>query len=485
MKQLNTLTIVEARKGLDAKEFTSVELTTACLNRIKERNGEINAFITVTEELALEEAKKADEIIARGEQQMLTGIPFGVKDAICTKGVRSTASAKILDNYVPAYDATVIARIRAQGAVLVGKQNCDTFGHGASNENSMYGPVRNPNDTTKVSGGSSGGSAAAVADGMCLFSIAEDTGGSIRYPAALCGVVGLRPSYGRNSRYGSMPMASSLDTVGPMARSVEDIAILMEIIAGVDSLDATTVPEIVPKYTEEISARGGSALGEKTLRVGIPKEYMELEGLDPEIRAAMEQTMEKLKAAGATLVNVSLPHTKYAIPTYYIIVPSEDSSNLGRMDSIRYGAQSEHDDLYGAYANSRRDGFPDEVKRRIMIGTYALSAGYYDAYYRKAQKVRTLIRRDFDLVFDQVDVLLTPTHPTPAFRVGEKANDPLALYLCDIFVGPAALAGVPGLSVPIGKTISGLPIGAQIIGPRMGESIVLSVGSQIEKDCIL
>lgn len=471
---INFLTVAEARKKLDAREFTSVALTTACLNRIKERNGEINAFITVTEELALEEAKKADEIIARGEQQMLTGIPFGVKDAICTKGVRSTASAKILDNYVPAYDATVIARIRAQGAVLVGKQNCDTFGHGASNENSMYGPVRNPHDASKVAGGSSGGSAAAVADGMCLFSIAEDTGGSIRYPAALCGVVGLRPSYGRNSRYGSMPMASSLDTVGPMARTVEDVSILMEVMAGVDSLDATTVTDPVPVYTSELQGKEISSL-----RIGIPKEYMELEGLDSEIRAAMEQTMEKLRAAGATLVDVSLPYTKYAIPAYYIIVPSEDSSNLGRIDSIRYGVQSEHDDLYSAYANSRRDGFPDEVKRRIMIGTYALSAGYYDAYYRKAQKVRTLIRRDFDLVFEQVDVLLTPTHPTPAFGVGEKANDPLALYLCDIFVGPAALAGVPGMSVPIGKTTSGLPIGAQIIGPRMGESIVFSVGNRI------
>ncbi len=478
MKQLHTLTIVEARKGLDAKEFTSVELTTACLNRIKERNGEINAFITVTEELALEEAKKADEIIARGEQQMLTGIPFGVKDAICTKGVRSTASAKILDNYVPSFDATVIARIRAQGAVLVGKQNCDAFGHGASNENSMYGPVRNPHDTTKVSGGSSGGSAAAVADGMCLFSIAEDTGGSIRQPAAFCGLAGLRPSYGRNSRYGIMPMASSLDTVGPIARTSEDIAILMEIMAGVDPLDATTVPVETPLYTDEVKSQ---MLNVKGLRVGIPKEYFELEGLDPEIRAALEQSMETLKAAGATLVDISLPHTKYAIPTYYIVVPSEDSSNLGRIDSIRYGAQTAHDDLYGAYANSRRDGFPNEVKRRIMIGTYALSAGYYDAYYRKAQKVRTKIRQDFDTVFGaQVDVILTPTTPTPAFGVGEKSNDPLAMYLADVFVSPSALAGLPSLSVPVGKTSSGLPIGAQLIGPMMGESVVLFLGHQLQ-----
>lgn len=478
MKQLRTLTIVEARKGLDAKEFTSVELTTACLNRIKERNGEINAFITVTEELALEEAKKADEIIARGEQQMLTGIPFGVKDAICTKGVRSTASAKILDNYVPSFDATVIARIRAQGAVLVGKQNCDAFGHGASNENSMYGPVRNPHDTTKVSGGSSGGSAAAVADGMCLFSIAEDTGGSIRQPAAFCGLAGLRPSYGRNSRYGIMPMASSLDTVGPIARTSEDIAILMEIMAGVDPLDATTVPVETPLYTDEVKSQ---MLNVKGLRVGIPKEYFELEGLDPEIRAALEQSMETLKAAGATLVDISLPHTKYAIPTYYIVVPSEDSSNLGRIDSIRYGAQTAHDDLYGAYANSRRDGFPNEVKRRIMIGTYALSAGYYDAYYRKAQKVRTKIRQDFDTVFGaQVDVILTPTTPTPAFGVGEKSNDPLAMYLADVFVSPSALAGLPSLSVPVGKTSSGLPIGAQLIGPMMGESVVLFLGHQLQ-----
>lgn len=478
MDQINMLTIVEARKKLDAGEITAVELTKACLDRIKERNGEINAFITVTEDLALEEAKKADEIIARKEQKMLTGIPFGVKDAICVAGVRSTAAATILDNYIPPYDATVIAKIRAQGAVLVGKQNCDSFGHGASNENSMYGPVRNPHDTSKVAGGSSGGSAAAVADGMCIFSIAEDTGGSIRYPASFCGVVGLRPSYGRNSRYGIMPMASSLDVVGPIARSVEDVTILMEIIAGVDSLDATTVSVEVPQYSDEIKNNKIKMSG---LRVGIPKEYFDVDGLDPEVRSVVEKTMENLKSAGATLVDVSLPHTKYSIPAYYIIVPSEDSSNLGRIDSIRYGVQKEHDTLYDAYAKSRGEGFSSEMKRRVMIGTYALSAGYYDAYYRKAQKVRTLVRRDFDNVFEQVDVLLTPTAPTTAFGVGEKSNDPLALYLCDIFVGPAALAGVSSISVPVGKNKVGLPIGVQIIGPRMGESSVLSIAGQLEK----
>ncbi|KKT23473.1 MAG: Glutamyl-tRNA(Gln) amidotransferase subunit A [Candidatus Magasanikbacteria bacterium GW2011_GWA2_43_9] len=398
MKNLNELTIEQARAGLDKKEFTSVELTQACLDRIHDRNEELNAFITVTEELALEEARKADEMIAKGEQKMLTGIPYSVKDAICTKDVRSTASAKILDNYVPPFDATVIKNIREQGAVLVGKTNCDAFGHGASNEHSMYGPVKNPHDTRKVAGGSSGGAAASVADHQCLFAIAEDTGGSIRQPAAFCGIYGLRPSYGRNSRYGIMPMASSLDTVGPMAKTAGDIAILAEIMAGVDERDATTVPEVVPSYKDEIEK-----FEIKNLKIGIPKEYFELEGLDAEVKEAVENKIEELKKQGAEIVPVSLPYTKYAIPVYYIAVPSEDSSNLGRIDGIRYGVQSDRENLYDTYAHSRAHGFPEEVKRRIMVGTYALSAGYYDAYYRKAQKVRTLIIQDFENVFQNVD----------------------------------------------------------------------------------
>lgn len=473
---LNELTIKEAANGLKEKKFTSVDLTKACLNRIKARNPEINAFITVCEESALKEAEAADKTIAEGKGTELTGIPFSVKDAICTMGVRSTGSAKILDNYIPPFEATVIRKIREQGGVLIGKNNCDSFGHGASNENSMYGPVKNPKDLTKVAGGSSGGSAAAVADHMCIYSIAEDTGGSIRQPASFCGVVGLRPSYGRNSRYGIMPMASSLDTVGPMAKSVEDIGIIMKAIAGQDKMDATTVPDPVPDYAGEI---GNQKLEIGKLRIGIPKEYFEAPGLDPEVKEKTLAMVEKLKSLGCTVEEVSLPHTKYSIAVYYIIVPSEDSSNLGRLDGVRYGVRADGKNLYDLYAESREQGFPEEVKRRILIGTYALSAGYYDAYYKKAQQVRTLIREDFDRVFQKVDALITPTSPFPAFGIGEKSGDPLALYLADVMVGPAAVAGMPALSVPAGNSAAGLPIGVQVIGPRMKEEVVLRVGQAL------
>ncbi len=472
---LNELSLVEAREGLKNKKFTSVALTKACLDRIALRNAEINAFITVCETEALEAAKRADEMIARGEGGALTGIPFAVKDAICTAGVRSTGAGKILDNYIPPYDATVIKKIRDAGGVLLGKNNCDTFGHGASNENSMYGAVKNPHDLTKVAGGSSGGSAAAVADHMCIYSIAEDTGGSIRQPASFCGVVGLRPSYGRNSRYGIMPMASSLDTVGPITKTVEDAAIIMEAIAGIDSKDATTVPDAVPKYSQEL------AIDFKKVRIGLPKEYFEVTGIDPEVKAAVEKKIAWLKEQGATIVDVSLPYTKYAIAVYYILVPSEDSSNLARLDGIRYGMRAPESTLYDTYAVSRSEGFPEEVKRRILIGTYALSAGYYDAYYKKAQAVRTLIIQDFEKVFKEVDILLTPTSPFPAFGVGEKAADPLALYLADIMVSPGAIAGIPALSVPAATTKTGLPIGIQLLAPRLQETKVFAVGAALEK----
>jgi len=467
---LATLTIAEAAKKLRSKECSSHELTEACLANIQEKNDTLNAFITVSTDEAYEAARIADATLAKGDAHVLTGIPFGVKDAICTKEVRATGAAKILDTYVPPYDATVIAKLKDAGAVLVGKQNCDSFGHGASNENSMYGAVRNPHDTTKVAGGSSGGSAAAVAADMCLFSVAEDTGGSIRQPAAFCGVVGLRPSYGRNSRYGIMPMASSLDTVGPMAKTVEDVALLMEVMAGVDAKDATSVNVPVPRYTEEIQK------SVKGLRVGLPKEYLDLPGMDEETRAIVETNIQMMKDLGCTLVPVSLPMTKYAIPVYYMIVPSEDSSNLGRLDGIRYGVREQGESLEEVYAVSRAHGFPNEVKRRIMVGTYALSAGYYDAYYRKAQKVRTAIIRDFDATFKGVDVLMTPTSPFPAFGLGEKANDVLAMYLADVFVSPAAVAGLPALSVPGGKTKSGLPVGVQFIGRRLDDARVLQAG---------
>jgi len=473
--KLHELSILEAHEGLKSKKFTSVELTRACLDRIKERDGVINAFITVNEEQALEQAEEADKRIAKGKMDMLTGIPFSVKDAICTEDVRSTGAGKILDTYIPPYQATVIKNILEQGAVLLGKTNCDAFGHGASNENSMYGPVANPHDTTKVSGGSSGGSAASVADNMCIFSIAEDTGGSIRQPASFCGIVGLRPSYGRNSRYGIMPMASSLDTVGPMTKTVEDTALLLEVMAGKDEKDATTVKDDVPEYSKEIMK------DMKGLRIGIPKEYFELEGMDEETRKIVEKQITEAEKKGAEIVPVSLPYTKYAIPVYYILVPSEDSSNLGRLDGIRYGVREDGKDLYELYTKSRAKGFPEEVKRRIMIGTYALSAGYYDAYYRKAQKVRTLIIEEFERVFELVDVLLTPTSPLPAFGIGEKKDDILAMYTADIFVSPAAVAGLPALSLPAGKTKAGLPVGLQIIGPRLSEALVLRVGKNLEK----
>jgi len=471
--KLNELTIKEARAGLDKGEFTAVELTQACLARITERNKEINAFITVCTDTALEEAKKADEMIKNKKQQPLTGIPFSVKDAICTAGVRSTGSAKILDNYTPPFDATVIKKIREQGGVLLGKNNCDAFGHGASNENSMYGPVKNPHDLTKVAGGSSGGSAAAVADDMCLFAIGEDTGGSIRQPASFCGIVGLRPSYGRNSRYGIMPMASSYDTVGPMTKTVEDLAIVMQEIAGTDKLDATTVLDEVPNYSEDLKK---DLTG---IKIGVPKEYFEVEGMDYEVRNIVEKEIEKLKNLGATIVNVSLPYTKYALAIYYIIVPSEDSSNMGRLDGVRYGAREEEKNLYDLYARTRAVGFPEEVKRRILIGTYALSAGYYDAYYKKAQQVRTLISQDFDRVFGEVDALITPTSPFPAFAIGEKSSDPIAMYLADAMVSPAGCGGIPGLSVPAGKTKAGLPVGVQIMGPRMSEGLVMRIANKI------
>jgi len=469
---LNELTIKQAHDGLKQGNFTAVDLTKACLARIKERNDNINAFITIFSKEALAEAKAADEKIKKGKQEMLTGIPFAVKDAIDTVDRRSTGAGKILDNYVPPFESTVIKKIRQQGAVLVGKTNCDAFGHGASNEQSMYGPVKNPHDESKVAGGSSGGSAAAVADHQCLFAIGEDTGGSIRQPASLCGIVGLRPSYGRNSRYGVMPMTSSMDTIGPMTKTVEDAAMLMEVMAGHDPKDATTVTDKVPVYAKEMAKKVGK------LKIGVPKEYFEVEGMEEETKKIVEEKIEELKK-DFEVVEVSLPMTKYAIPVYYIITPSEDSSNLGRLDGIRYGVQSEGKDLYEVYAKSRSQGFPEEVKRRIMIGTYALSAGYYDAYYRKAQKVRTLIIEDFAKVFKKVDLLVTPTSPFPAFEIGEKKDDVLAMYLADVLNSPTNVAGLPAISVPVGKTDEGLPVGMQIIGPRLEETKVLQLANQI------
>ena len=466
------LTIKKASEGLEKKEFSAVELAQESIKSIEADT--LNAFVSFDESFAIAHAEKADRTIADGKQTPLTGVPFGAKDAICTKDMRSTGAATILDKYVPAHNATAIDRLQSAGAVLVGKHNCDSFGHGASNENSMYGPVKNPHDESRVAGGSSGGSAAAVAAGHNIFSIGEDTGGSIRFPASLCGIVGMRPSYGRNSRYGIMPMASSLDAVGPMGKTVEDVAIIAEAMAGHDPKDATTVADAVPAYSKELEN------GAKKLRIGIPDEYLKVEGVQPEVIDNFEASIKKLEALGHTIEPVSLPHTKYGIAVYYILVPSEVSSNLARLDGIRYGSQSEHESLEQAYTHSRRDGFPEEVKRRMMIGTYALSAGYYDAYYRKAQKVRTLICRDFTNAFSQVDLIVTPTSPFPAFKIGEKADDPLAMYLADALVCPSAIAGIPGLSVPSGITKDGLPLGLQILGPRMEDLRVLQLGHQFE-----
>jgi aspartyl-tRNA(Asn)/glutamyl-tRNA(Gln) amidotransferase subunit A len=474
---LKKMTISFAHEGLVNKKFTAFDLTRKYLKQIKKYNKKINAFITLNEEEALILAKKVDEKIKQGKKiDILEGIPFGLKDAICSKDLRSTAGAKILDNYIPSYDATVVTKLKKAGAILIGKQNCDAFGHGASNEHSMYGPVKNPHNLKKVSGGSSGGSAASIASQMCLFSLGEDTGGSIRQPASLCGVVGFRPSYGRNSRYGIMPMASSFDVVGPIAKTVEDIAFVMEKIAGKDKKDSTTFDKIVPKYSKEIKKPL------KKLKIGIPKEYFELEGMDSETKKIIEKKLEKIKKQGHELIDISLPLSKYALAVYYILVPSEDSSNLARIDSIRYGIRDdESKNLYDLYAKSRQNGLEEEVKRRIMIGTYALSAGYFDAYYKKAAKVRTLIINEFRNAFEKIDLIITPTSPFPAFDLNGKKDNVLAMYLADIFVCPPAVAGLPAISIPVGKTKNKLPVGMQIIGKQFDDLQVLKTAFHFEE----
>jgi len=473
---LKKMTINSIHEGLVKKKFSALKLTKEYLKQIKKQNKKINAFITLNEDEALYQAKKVDEKIKQNKKiNILEGIPFGLKDVICTKDLKSTGGAKILDNYIPSYDATVVEKLKKAGAVLIGKQNCDAFGHGASNEHSMYGPVKNPHNTKKVAGGSSGGSAAAVASNMCLFSLGEDTGGSIRQPASLCGVVGFRPSYGRNSRYGIMPMASSFDVVGPIANSVEDIAYIMEIIAGHDKKDSTTIKKSVPKYSSEIKNKN------KKLKIGIPKEFFNLESLELETKKIIEKKIEEIKKQGHKIIDISLPLSKYALAVYYILVPSEDSSNLARIDSVRYGVRdSEAKNLYEVYSNSRKNGLEEEVKRRIMIGTYALSAGYFDAYYKKAMKVRTLIINEFKNAFENVDYIITPTLPFPAFNIGGKKDDVLAMYLADMFVCPPAVAGLPAISIPVGKTKKKLPVGMQIIGKQYDDVGVLKTAYNFE-----
>ncbi len=457
------LDIKSAREKLDKKEISSVELTKMYLERIKKVDDKIKACLTVCEEEALEEAKEADKRISRGERNDLLGIPYLAKDNILTKDIKTTAASRILENYIAPFDATVIKKLKEKGAILLGKTNLDEFAHGASTENSAFGPTHNPWDLERVPGGSSGGSGAAVAAGMCVFALGTDTGGSIRCPASFCGVVGLKPSYGRSSRFGLIAMTSSTDVPGPLTRTVEDAAIVLDAIQGVDKYDSTTVE------SQKIKEEDYKADNLKGLKIGLPKEYFG-KGIDEDVRKAIEEAIEVFKKSGAEIKEVTLPHTKYAVPVYYIITPSEISSNLARFDGIRYGFSAKNtESLFDLYAKTRGNGFGPEVKRRIMLGTYALSAGYYDAYYLKAQKVRTKIKQEMDGALKEVDILLTPTSPHVAFRIGEQQNDPLKMYLEDIFVTSPSLAGLPAMSIPVGFSSEGMPIGMQLIGPRLGE----------------
>jgi len=465
----NELTIRAAHEKLVSKEITCVELVQACLDQINKYDGSIKAFITVTDEHALAEAKKVDEKIAKGEEiGLLEGIPYSAKDVLLTEDIRTTSSSNMLKDFVAPYSATVIQKLDDAGAILVGKTNCDAYGHGSSTENSDFFVTKNPWDTKRVAGGSSGGSAASVSMDMCIFSLGEDTGGSIRQPASLCSVTGLKTSYGRVSRYGSIAYASSLDSIGPFAKSVEDAAIVLEAIAGLDPKDHATRPDDVPVYAD--------SLDKKEFTVGIPKEYF-TDALDPKVKEIVMSAVEHFKGQGAKIKEISLPLTKYAIATYYILAMAETSTNLARLDGVRYGHRTEdYEDIEELYKKSRAEGFGDENKRRIMIGSYVLSAGYYDAYYRKAQKSRTLIRRDFDKAFEEVDIILTPTSPFPAFEVGSKSDDPLSMYLADIYTVNFSLAGLPTMSVPCGF-MDGLPIGMQLTGKYMDETSVFQISN--------
>jgi aspartyl-tRNA(Asn)/glutamyl-tRNA(Gln) amidotransferase subunit A len=469
------LTIERASALLAKKEIGAVDLARAALERIRITNGDLHSLITVSEEVALAQARAADQRRARGEAGPLLGVPLAIKDVILTKGIRTTAGSKILADFIAPYDATVTRKLLDAGAVCIGKTNCDEFAMGSSTENSGFMVTRNPWDGERVPGGSSGGSAAAVAAHQCLGALGTDTGGSIRQPAACCGIVGMKPTYGRVSRYGVIAYASSLDQVGPMAKTVADCAHLLAVIAGHDTHDSTSVNRDVPDY------RKGLDTAIKGLRIGIPKEYF-VEGMQAEVEQAVRAAVHTLETLGAQVNEVSLPHTEYAIPTYYLIATAEASSNLARYDGIKYGLRlAEKESLLTMYQRTRAGGFGTEVKRRIMLGTYALSAGYYDAYYLKAQKVRTLIRRDFEQVFATQDVIVTPTAPTTAFRIGEKTSDPLQMYLSDIFTISINLAGLPGLSLPCGFDNSGMPIGLQIVGRPFEEEKVLQTAYAYEQ----
>jgi len=473
--EIDQLTVEGTRTAIAEKQFTASALVDALYEKIRRDDPDIGAFLTLSEERAYMQAARIDKLAGRGDAlPPLAGVPIAVKDVISTKGVRTTAGSKLLDNYNPPYSATVVERLESAGAIILGKTNCDEFAMGSSNENSGFHPVRNPRDRERVPGGSSGGSAAVIAAGTAVASLGTDTGGSIRQPASFCGVVGLMPTYGRVSRYGLIAFASSLDKIGPFGKTVKDTALMLEVMAGRDPRDSTSAEVPVPVYSDFV---GQPVTG---LKIGVPAEYFG-EGLDAEVRSAVEGGIQKLAEAGCEIVHISLRHTTYAIPTYYLVATAEASSNLARFDGVRYGVRAKGaKTLAEMYRRTRDESFGAEVKRRIMLGTYALSAGYYDAYYLKAQRVRTLIARDYDEAFAKVDAIVTPTTPTPAFRLGEKADDPLAMYLADIFTVTASLAGIPGLSVPCGSNREGLPIGLQVLGKHFDEATVLRVGHVVE-----
>ena len=473
---LTSLTIDGARSAVQERKTSAFAMVKAHYAKIERDDAKIGAFLTFSKDRALAKAEEMDALAAKGEElPPLGGVPVAIKDVMVTRGVRSTAGSKILGNYIPPYDCTAVARLEAAGAMVLGKTNCDEFAMGSSNENSAWKPVHNPRDLSRVPGGSSGGSAAAVAADMAVAALGSDTGGSIRQPASFCGVVGLMPTYGRVSRYGLIAFASSLDHIGPLTKTVRDAAIVLRATAGRDPMDSTSADVPVPDYVAELEkpVRG--------LKIGVAKEYFG-EGLDGEVRKAIEAAIQKLASFGCEIVDVSLPHTKYAIPTYYIVATAEASANLARFDGVRYGYRAAGArTLSDMYRRSRDEGFGAEVKRRIMLGTYALSAGYYDAYYLKAQKVRALLARDFDEAFKKVDAIVTPTSPTAAFKLGEKVDDPLAMYLADIYTVTASLAGVPGISIPCGETNDKLPIGMQILGKHFDESTILRVANAYER----
>ncbi len=467
MVDLTELTIKQAHEGLKNKEFTSVDLTTAYLNKIKK--SDLNSFLTITEELALAQAKEADKKIATGEFGYLCGIPCAIKDAIMVEGQKCTAASKILEKYIAPYDATVIKKLKNEGAVILGKTNLDEFAMGGSGENSAFGATKNPYDKTRVAGGSSSGSAASVAANEACYSLGSDTGGSIRLPASFCGNVGLKPTYGAVSRYGLIAFASSLDQIGPITKNVEDAEIVFKAILGKDSKDATSGDYNFIDSDTKL----------KGLKIGVPKEYF-VKGIDPEVEKIIKNAIKKAEDAGAEIIKISLASVEFALACYYIIAPCEASANLSRFDGIKYGLSVDGKDLLDVYLKSKGHGFGAEVKRRIMIGTYALSSGYYDAYYKKAQEVRQLIKNDFDKAFEKVDLIFCPVSPVPAIKIGEKTDDPLSMYLMDIYTVSVNLAGLPAISLPVGK-IGNLPVGLQIIGNHFQENKILAIAKQLEK----